>query len=342
LTDIYDLAGVSKVYGDVKALDGVSLAVGEGETLGVVGESGAGKTTLLRILSGLEEPTTGSIAFQGGRLDAAARLSLRRCATMVFQTPLFLRGDVYTNIAYGLRLRRSPEDEIRVLVAEALERVRLGGYEDRQARRLSGGEQQRVALARALVLDPEVLLVDEPTSNLDAANARVVSAVIEDEKKGRTVVLSTHDFELIKRLTDRTVCMEGGRVIEEGAPRELVSVTRLSENVFTGVSRVVEGVAHVDLGDVVVRAAANRTGRATIHVKPEDIIVSLGRVETSARNQFVGTVVGVESLDGLVLLRVDAGETFTVQVTDRSFREMGLNVGRRVYVSFKASSVILL
>lgn len=342
MTALYHLAGVSKVYGDVKALDEVSLTVGEGETLGVVGESGAGKTTLLRILSGLEEPTSGSIAFKGGRLDAAPRLSLRRYATMVFQTPLFLRGDVYTNVAYGLRLRNTPEDEIRVLVAEALERVRLGGYEDRQARRLSGGEQQRVALARALVLDPEVLLVDEPTSNLDAANARVVSAVIEDEKKGRTVVLSTHDFELIKRLTDRTVCMEGGRVTEEGAPRELVSVTRLSENVFTGVSQVVEGVAHVDLGDVVVRAAANRTGRATIHVKPEDIIVSLERVETSARNQFVGTVVGVESLDSLVLLRVDAGETFTVQVTDRSFREMGLNVGRRVYVSFKASSVILL
>ncbi len=342
MTPIYELHKVSKSYGGVQALDGVNLVVEEGETLGVVGQSGAGKTTLLRILSGLEEPTGGSVAFKDSRLDAPTRLSLRRCATMIFQTPLFLRGDVFTNIAYGLRLRKTPEDKVRELVAVALDRVRLGGYEDRPARRLSGGEQQRVALARALVLDPEVLLVDEPTSNLDAANTKVISALIEEEKQGRTVVVSTHDLDMIKRLTDRTVFIEGGRVAEEGAPGELVSITRLSENVFTGVSRVVEGVAQVDVGNVVVRAAVDRTGRATIHVKPEDIIVSLGRIETSARNQFEGTVVGVESLNNLVLLRVDVGETFTVQVTNRSFKEMGLNVGRRVFISFKASSVIVI
>jgi molybdopterin-binding protein len=342
LTLIYDLSKVSKSYGDVKALEEVSLVIGEGETLGVVGQSGVGKTTLLRILSGLEEPTNGSISFKGNRLDASTRLSLRRCATMIFQTPLFLRGDVFTNIAYGLRLRKTPDDEVRMLVAEVLDRVRLGGYEGRPARRLSGGEQQRVALARALVLDPEVLLIDEPTSNLDAANAKVISAIIEDERQGRTVVVSTHDLDLIKRLTDRTVFIEGGRVTEEGAPSELVSIMRLSENLFTGVSRVVEGVAQVDVGNVVVRAAVDRTGRATIHVKPEDIIVSLDRIETSARNQFEGIIVGVESLNNLVLLRVDVGETFTVQVTNRSFKEMGLNVGRRVYISFKASSVIVL
>ena len=342
MTILYDLSKVSKSYGEVKALDDISLIIEEGETLGFFGQSGAGKTTLLRILSGLEEPTSGSIAFKGKSLDASTRLSLRRCATMIFQTPLFLRGDVFTNVAYGLRLRRKPDDEVRTLVSDALERVRLGGYEERPARRLSGGEQQRVALARALVLDPEVLLIDEPTSNLDAANAKVISAIMEDEKRGRTVIVSTHDLDLIKRLTDRTVFIDGGRVTEEGAPSELVSITRLSENVFTGVSSVVEGVAQVDVGNVVVRAAVDRAGRATIHVKPEDIIVSLERIETSARNQFMGTIVGVESLNSLVLLRVDVGETFTVQVTDRSFREMGLNVGRRVYISFKASSVIVL
>jgi molybdopterin-binding protein len=342
MTILYDLDNVSKSYGDVRALDNVSLVVEEGETLGVVGQSGAGKTTLLRILSGLEEPTGGSVFFKGSGLDAATRLSLRRCATMIFQTPLFLRGDVFTNIAYGLRLRKTPEGKVRELVDEALDRVRLGGYEDRPARRLSGGEQQRAALARALVLDPEVLLVDEPTSNLDAANTKVISAIIEEEKLGRTIVVSTHDLDMIKRLTGRTVFIEGGRVTEDGAPGELVSITRLSENVFTGVSRVVEGVAQIDVGNVVVRAAVDRTGRATIHVKPEDIIVSLGRIETSARNQFEGTIVGVESLNNLVLLRVNVGETFTVQVTNRSFKEMGLNVGRRVYISFKASSVIVL
>jgi len=201
---------------------------------------------------------------------------------------------------------------------EALERVGLAARANHKPTELSGGEQQRVALARALVLDPEVLLIDEPTSNLDAANAKVISAIIEDERRGRTVVVSTHDLDLIKKLTDRTVFIEGGRVTEDGAPGELVSITRLSENVFTGVSRVVEGVAQVDVGNVVVRAAVDRTGRATIHVKPEDIIVSLDRIETSARNQFMGTVVGVESLNNLVYVPpAPQAEPCVVSVLDR-------------------------
>ena len=113
MTILYDLDKVSKHYGDVRALENVSLVVEEGETLGVVGQSGAGKTTLLRILSGLEEPTGGSVVFKGSGLDAHTRLSLRRCTTMIFQTPLFLRGDVFTNIAYGLRLRSSRRRNVR-------------------------------------------------------------------------------------------------------------------------------------------------------------------------------------------------------------------------------------
>jgi tungstate transport system ATP-binding protein len=341
MTPIYNLRKVCKHYGEVKALENVSLVIDGEETLGVVGQSGAGKTTLLRTLAGLEEPTYGSLNFKGHELDTTTRLSLRRCATMIFQTPLFLRGDVFTNIAYGLRLRKSPEGRIRELVTDALDRVRLGGFEDRPARILSGGEQQRVALARALVLDPEVLLIDEPTSNLDMTNTKVISTIIEKEKEGRTVVISTHNFDLIKKLTDRTVFMEDGRVTEEGPPTELVSITRLSENVFTGMSNVVDGVAQIDVGNVIVRGAFDRSGSAIIHVKPEDIIISLDRIETSARNQFEGTVVGLESLDNLVLLRVDVGEIFTVQVTNRSFKDLDLNVGRRVFISFKASSVMV-
>lgn len=338
----YSLREVSKVFGPVRALDSVSLEVAEGECLGVIGQSGAGKTTLLRILAGLEELTTGSVSFRGERLSASSSLELRRRATMIFQSPLFLKGDVYTNIAYGLRLRGTPDDIIKEKVDEGLDRVRLPSYSGRDARKLSGGEQQRVALARALVLDPEVLLLDEPTSNLDSVNARVVSAVIEEEAEGRTVVVSTHDLDLIRRLTTRTVHMDVGRVTEVGAPTEIVSITRLTENLFTGTSTMVDGVAQVAVGDTVIRVAAERTGRVTIHVKPEDIIVSEERISTSARNQFRGTVVGVEDHDGTVVLRVDAGQVFAVHVTRSSFREMGLNLGKEVYISFKATAVLVL
>lgn len=340
--NVYSLKYVSKVYGGVRALDSVSLDVAEGECLGVIGQSGAGKTTLLRILAGLEEPTSGNVSFRGEPLSASNAPEVRRKATMIFQSALFLKGDVYTNIAYGLRLRGTPDDEIKSKVEEYLERVRLPGYGPRDARKLSGGEQQRVALARALVLDPEVLLLDEPTSNLDPANAKMVSSIIEEEAKGRTVVISTHDLDLIKWLTTRTVHFDGGKVTEVGAPTEIVSITRLTENLFTGTSTMVDGVAQVAVGGTVIRVAAERTGRVTIHVKPEDIIISEERISTSARNQFKGTIIGVEDHDGTVILRVDAGQVFAVHITKNSFREMGLNIGKEVYISFKATAVLVL
>ena len=342
MAPIYRLESVGRSYGAVKALHSVNLDVAEGECLGVIGQSGSGKTTLLKILAGLEAPTTGSITFRGEPIMATRMPELRRGVTMIFQSPLFLKGDVYTNMAYGLRLRGTPDDAIKEKVDEGLERVRLPGYGGRDARKLSGGEQQRVALARALVLDPEVLLLDEPTSNLDTPNAKVVSSIIEEEAKGRTVVVSTHDLDLIRSLTTRTVHLDAGSVTEIGRPTEIMSITRLTENLFTGTSTMVDGVANVDVGGAVIRVAAERTGRVTLHVKPEDIIVSGERISTSARNQFKGTVVGVEDHDGTVVLRVDAGQVFAVHVTRGSFRDMGLNIGREVYISFKATAVLVL
>ena len=342
MAPIIKLESVGRSYGAVTALDSVSLNLEEGECLGVIGQSGAGKTTLLKVLAGLEAPTAGRVSFRGEPLTASRLPVMRREATMIFQSPLFLKGDVHTNMAYGLRLRGASEDAIEEKVREGLGRVRLPGYGGRDARRLSGGEQQRVALARALVLDPRVLLLDEPTSNLDPANAKVVSAIIEEEARGRTVVVSTHDLDLIRRLTTRTVHLDGGRVTEIGRPTEVVSTTMLTENLFTGTSTMVDGVANVDVGGTVIRVAAERTGRTTIHVKPEDIIVSEERISTSARNQFRGTVVGVEDHDGTVILRVDAGQVFAVHVTRSSFREMGLNLGKQVYISFKATAVLVL
>lgn len=342
MVSIYKLESVSKSYGAVRALDSVDLDVAEGECLGVIGQSGAGKTTLLKVLAGLLEPTAGSVLFRGERITASRTPDMRKRTTMIFQSPLFLKGDVYTNMAYGLRLRGATEDSIEEKVEECLDRVRLPGYGTRDARSLSGGEQQRVALARALVLDPEVLLLDEPTSNLDSPNAKMVSMIIDEESEGRTVVVSTHDLDLIRRLTTRTVHMSGGRVTEEGPPMEIMSITRLTENLFTGTSEMVDGVAHVDLDGTVIRVAAERVGRVTVHVKPEDIIISEEKISTSARNQFKGTIVGVEDQGGTVILRVDAGQVFAVHVTRNSFREMGLNIGKEVYISFKATAVLVL
>lgn len=344
MESVYELHSVSKFYDNVRALDVISLSIGTGEITGVIGRSGAGKTTLLKILAGLELPTAGKLLFKGDEIDRKSVRQLRRVATILFQTPLFLRGDVYTNVAYGLRIRNHSRESIGKMVVEALSLVRLDGFEDRDARRLSGGEQQRVALARALVLDPRVLLLDEPTSNLDRANASVMTEIIEEEGEKRCVVIATHDYEQIKKLADRTIFLEAGRIVEVGATDSIFSGPLLAnmENVYTGVSRLVDGISHVDIGNgVEIKAAFSRPGRVVVHVSPEDIILSKGWVETSARNEFKGRITAVEDLGPIARLKIDTGKSFTVQITKRSLIDMGLNVDSEVYLSFKASSVEL-
>jgi len=340
---VYELESVGKSYGEIRALKGVSLRVEQDGILGVVGHSGAGKTTLLKLLAGLEFPSEGRLLYDGEEVtpDNAARL--RRRATMLFQTPLFLRGDVCSNISYGPRLREIPADEIARRAAEALEKVRLKGFDKRDARGLSGGEQQRVALARAIMLNPKVLLLDEPTSNLDPTNASILSEIILEEAERRLVVVSTHDYAQVKRLAGRTIYLEDGRVVGDAETKTLFAAPVFADNVFTGFSKVVDGVAQIDVGgDLVIRAAFQEEGRVNVHIGPEDIILSRQFVETSARNEFLGRVTAVEDLGSVVRLRIDAGKSFTVQITRKSLVEMGLNVGSEVYMSFKASSVELL
>ena len=339
---LYTLSNVTKEYGAVKALDNVDLEINEFKILGISGHSGAGKTTLLRILAGLESPTIGQLTFKEETVTKENVNELRKKVTMIFQSPLFLKGDVATNLSYGLRLRKASEQEISTRTRDVLEKVRLEGYETREARKLSGGEQQRVALARALMFDPEVLLLDEPVSNLDQTNAKVISDIIAEEAQQRNVIISTHNFSQLRRLTEVTVRFENGRVTEFGSTGEVVSLSNISENVFTGYASLEEGVFKVDTGKIILNSTSSNEGRTVIHVRPQDIILSKERVETSARNQFSGVVSSAEEHGTVMWLKIDVGEVFTVQITKKSFFEMELNVGSELYISFKASSVIAL
>jgi len=347
-----ELVGVSKLYGDVQALRDVSLTVGKGEILTVLGPNGSGKTTLLKILAALETPTKGEIFFEGVKVDETNALDIRRRVTVVFQRTVLLRGSVYDNAAYGLRHRDVPEDEVKDRLQEALELVGLTDLSGRKARSLSGGEQQRLSLARALVLDCELLLLDEPTVNLDPESVSIVKDVITrlNKEKGTTVVMATHNLGQAEELSERLILLDRGQVVEEVHPHNLfrspsAAMARFarSGNVFTGDSKLVEGVSHVDIGDgVTVRAVFSQEGRVTIYVGPEDIILSRGKVDSSARNTLKGNIVSIEDFDSVVRLRVDVGRVFTVQITRRSLVEMGLNVGQEIYLTFKASSVQLL
>jgi len=337
----YSLQGVTKSYEKIEALRGIDLTIGD-EVLGIIGYSGVGKTTLLKILAGLETPTAGILKYNDKQITAENMAFLRKNVTMIFQTPLFLRGDVFTNIAYGLRIRNTPEPIIKEQVEKVLDTVRLPGLAHRDTKDLSGGEQQRVALARALVLDPEVLLLDEPTSNLDPGNASIINDVLREESESRVIVIATHDLPQVSRLADRVLYLMNGVIIEEGAPEQVEAITRFTENIFPGISSHVDGVSTIKVEGIELKFTEPVEGRVSIHVRPQDIILSKDWIETSARNQFRGPIVGVEEKNGVVLVSVDVGTIFRAQITRKSFDEMRLFLGKEINISFKASSVILL
>jgi tungstate transport system ATP-binding protein len=213
---IYTLEDVTKQYEGSTVLRVDWLEVGRGEILAVVGPSGSGKSTLLRLLNFLEEPSAGRITFLGRDVTQVrgVPLAVRRQVTTVFQHSILLNRSVRDNVAFGLGLRGQRDSSREV--EEALEMVGLGHLQKRRARTLSGGEAQRVALARALVLKPEVLLLDEPTANLDPANVGLIEEVVrtQNRERGTTIVLVTHNVFQARRMADRVALLLGGELIE--------------------------------------------------------------------------------------------------------------------------------
>lgn len=215
----FRLENVEKNYRALKALDAVTLNAEGGKTIVLLGVNGAGKTTLLRIIAGLEQPDKGNIIFNGQSMMAQ---ELRKIATMVFQKTVMFNRNVYDNLAFGLKIRGTPEPEIAAKVTEALHSVGLSSFEKRRARKTSGGEQQRISLARAFLLDPRILLLDEPTANLDPNSARIIEKAITNRKSSdRIIIMATHNLGQAKRLADIVMHVHEGKIIEAASPRDL-------------------------------------------------------------------------------------------------------------------------
>lgn len=216
------LQNISKRYETTKAVADLSLSIERGEFFGLLGPSGCGKTTTLRMIAGLETPDAGQILFDGR--DITSLSPERRGFGMVFQNyALFPHLNVFENVAFGLRARRKPKEEVAQKVADALALVQLPDYERRRVDALSGGQQQRVAIARAIAIEPALLLFDEPLSNLDVALREETRGELRElvARLGLTAVYVTHDQDEAFALCDRISVMSDGRILQTGAPREL-------------------------------------------------------------------------------------------------------------------------
>jgi len=342
---------LTKRYHEKVALRNISIKIEHEDFFAIVGPSGSGKTTLLRLLDLLDEPNEGKILFDG--VEAAGsekdKLALRRRIGVVFQQSVMFNASVYDNVAYPLRIRGVKTNQAQ-RVSESLDIVRLSGLERRKATTLSGGEMQRVSLAQALVSEPELLLLDEPTANLDPKNATIIEEIVSRVNRERkmTVVMATHNMLQVENLASKVAVLREGELAEVGSMEEifkkpsdfLISFAKL-QNVYSGHAQTIgQGLASVDLGqNVRIEAATQKSGNIMIFIRPEEIIVSTGPVQSSARNTLKGKVTEVLDLNRQVQLRVDAGKEITAIITRRSFEEMAINLGSQVYLTFKASAV---
>jgi putative spermidine/putrescine transport system ATP-binding protein len=307
---VLDIRSVTRAFGAVRAVESFELTVGDGELVCLLGPSGSGKSTLLRMVGGYETPTSGSITIDGE--DVTRTPPEKRPTGMVFQShALWSHMNVFRNLAFGLRLRRLPAAEIRRRVEAALEQVGLAGYGERQTHQLSGGQQQRVALARSLVLEPKILLLDEPFASLDQHLRERLREEVRDlqQRLKITTLFVTHGQDEALALADRIVVMRDGRT-EQIAPPDVVYREPATPFVagFIGTMNLIEGTVveggFRHAGFVLPVPVAD--GPATLAVRPEALTIARaegGGAATVHRVTDYGThaIVDIALADGVRL-----------------------------------------
>ncbi|HMR32008.1 MAG TPA: ABC transporter ATP-binding protein [Geminicoccaceae bacterium] len=293
-----DLDAVTKTYVGVTALDRVALSIRSGEFFTLLGPSGCGKTTLLRTIAGFNRQDSGSIRVAGKAIDDVP--AHRRDIGLVFQDyAIFPHLTVAQNVAFGLEARGRPKAEIAARVAKALEVVQLGGMAERLPHQMSGGQQQRVGLARAMVINPQILLMDEPLSNLDAKLRIELRDDIRDLQRslGITTIYVTHDQEEALVVSDRICVMQGGKVHQVGTPYEIyVHPATLFVASFVGSMNL--------LGDLPLGPAG---ARVTTAVRPEDVMLAEPDASSDGALILDGTVEKVSFAGREALYRIRTG-----------------------------------
>jgi tungstate transport system ATP-binding protein len=270
----------------------------------------------------------------------------------VLQKPVVFNMSVYDNIAYGLKWRGVRKSRLREKVNSVLEVVGLSADKNRNARILSGGEAQRVAIGRAIAIEPEVLLLDEPTANLDPVSASRIEELITSiiQRYATTIIMATHDMSQGQRLADRIGVLINGELLQTGSSRDVFTSPRNREVAeFVGVENIIDGVivssedkvATIDIGGRLIEAISDYAAGEEVCacVRPEDITIALSEVSSSARNSFTGEITRVVAVGPLARVEIDCGFPLIALVTKRSAEELGLEKGKQVFATFKATGV---
>lgn len=348
-----EIKNLTKKFGDFTAVEDINLTIEKGEIVALLGASGCGKTTILRMIAGFIEPYAGTITMNGTVVNRIP--PYKRNVGILFQNyALFPHMTVFNNVAFSLKLKKLNKMEIQKKVEHILGLVKLEGKEDRYPRQLSGGQQQRVALARALVMEPEVLLLDEPLSNLDAKLRHDMQGEIRRIQKelGLTTIIVTHDQEEAVSLSNRVVIMNAGHILQKGEPIDVFN--HPSEPFvadFMGFSNFIEGIVlkasgkdlQIDVGNGHLISLANVTASNTysegdqviMTIRPEKILIS----RTEKEGYHKGTILNstYKGLDTLIDIRSGFAAEVHVNVTDNDIPKEG----DAIYFAFPSDKVII-
>jgi tungstate transport system ATP-binding protein len=352
---VLELRDVRVERGGRTVLDVPSFRLERGELVALIGPNGSGKTTLLHALMGLVPRAAGRALFQGEELEAGGRLvERRRRMAMILQDALLFDTTVEKNVGESLRLRGVPRADVRRRVALALERFRVGALASRHARELSGGEARRVSLARALVVEPEVVLLDEPFASLDVPTRQAISEDVERtvREAGMAAILVTHDASEALRLAHRIVVLHQGRIVQSDVPAEVLNHPA-NEFVAScvGMETILEGEVRarsgweleVAVGDALVEAVGEAEVGDPVHlcIRPENVVLEplAPARPTSARNGYLARITGVASIGPYLKLNLDCGFPLVTHVTAESWALLGLGPGKMVHALFKATAV---
>jgi len=328
------IQGLKKYYDGRLVLDIEELVLEQGKVYSLAGPNGAGKTTLIRIITGLAQPDSGSLFFLGQKIRYQAQSDphLRRRMSLLSQNPLLFHTTVYNNVAFGLKARGWAKEELAERVARALEAVGLSGFAKRKAWRLSGGEAQRVALARALVIDADLLILDEPTANIDQKSRKLIENVVQKLRDARkcALLLATHDFDQARRLSDKTFSLYEGKLVPS-----------IIDNLFEGPLRESDGIKQMEIAPgLFLQVVTEKEGLARATLEAKDIILSHQPFSSSARNVLKGRVIRTSRQGPLVRVTSEVkGLEMDALITQKSLEEMKLNIGSEVYLILKTSAI---
>ena len=328
MTNSFQLKKIQYHYAGQLALDIDTLDIKSAAVTALVGPNGSGKTTLLKLLALIEKPSQGCLSLLEQQIENDNRIPNRKRVRLVQQNPYLLRGSVRKNVELGLRLQSRDKTERTRRSDRTMQKLGIDNIATRSARHLSGGEAQRVAIARTLVLEPEVLLLDEPFTHLDKSFHKDIEAMVDDlaHNQNRTVVFSSHDRLRSQLIADEVFSVVDGRVIKS-------SLVNLYKGHIDQTNRL------FDTGNLQIALPNTNSNGTHLAIEPAQIVLSHGPLDSSMRNAFEGRIVGLVEQNGQVRVTIQAGEQFEVLVTQDSVELQHLGLGNKIWLSFKSSAV---